>query len=275
MPASADLNRPPAGAKPPPALRVSGVGKVFVTPAGLFKPAYRTIALHDISIDVQPSEILAIVGESGSGKTTIGRIVVGLLQPDSGAIELGGRILVDVARGIHVPAAKRGVGMIFQDPISSLNPRMRVRDIVGEGLRLAGVGRGEIAERTAAVLNLVGLRKEDLECHPHQFSGGQRQRIGIARAIVMEPAVLVADEPVSSLDVSVQMQVLNLILDIRDRLKLTVLFITHNIGVVEYLCDRVVVLSRGEIVERGTTRTVIEAPQHAYTQRLLQAVPRL
>jgi ABC-type glutathione transport system ATPase component len=275
MPLSADLNRPPAAAKPPPALRVSGVGKVFVTPAGLFKPAYRTTALQDISIDVQPAEILAIVGESGSGKTTIGRIVVGLLQPDCGSIELGGRTLVDVARGIHVPAAKRGVGMIFQDPTSSLNPRMRVRDVVGEGLRLAGVGRREIAERIAAALDLVGLRKEDLERHPHQFSGGQRQRIGIARAIVMEPAVLVADEPVSSLDVSVQMQVLNLILDIRDKLDLTVLFITHNIAVVEYLCDRVVVLSRGEIVERGTTRSVIEAPQHAYTQRLLQAVPRL
>jgi ABC-type glutathione transport system ATPase component len=174
-----------------------------------------------------------------------------------------------------VPAAKRGIGMIFQDPTSSLNPRMRVRDVVGEGLRLAGVGRREIAERTAAALNLVGLRTEDLDRHPHQFSGGQRQRIGIARAIVMEPAVLVADEPVSSLDVSVQMQVLNLILDIRDKLKLTVLFITHNIAVVEYLCDRVVVLSHGEIVERGTTRAVIETPQHAYTQRLLQAVPRL
>jgi ABC-type glutathione transport system ATPase component len=274
MSLSVDLNRPDAAAKPP-ALRVSGLGKIFTTPAGLFKPAYRTVALKNISIDVQPSEILAIVGESGSGKTTIGRIVVGLLKPDSGTVDLGARTLVDVSRRIHVPTSKRGVGMIFQDPTSSLNPRMRVRDVIGEGLRLAGVGRREIAERTAATLNLVGLRKEDLDRYPHQFSGGQRQRIGIARAIVMEPAVLVADEPVSSLDVSVQMQVLNLILDIRDKLKLTVLFITHNIAVVEYLCDRVVVLSRGEIVERGTTRAVIEAPQHAYTQKLLQAVPRV
>jgi ABC-type glutathione transport system ATPase component len=275
MSLSADLNQPTAATKEPPALRISGLGKVFVTSAGLFKPAYRTAALKDISIEVQPSEILAIVGESGSGKTTIGRIVVGLLNPDSGAVSLGARTLVDVSRGIAVPAAKRGVGMIFQDPTSSLNPRMRVRDVVGEGLRLAGVGRREIAERTAAALNLVGLRTEDLDRHPHQFSGGQRQRIGIARAIVMEPAVLVADEPVSSLDVSVQMQVLNLILDIRDKLKLTVLFITHNIAVVEYLCDRMVVLSHGEIVERGATRSVIETPQHAYTRRLLQAVPRL
>ena len=275
MSLSVDINAPAAVTGSLPALRVSGLGKVFVTPAGLFKPAYRTAALKDISIEVQPSEILAIVGESGSGKTTIGRIVVGLLKPDTGSVQLGERTLVDVSRRIYLPAAKRGVGMIFQDPTSSLNPRMQVRDVVGEGLRLAGVGRREIAERTAAALNLVGLRKEDLERYPHQFSGGQRQRIGVARAIVMEPAVLVADEPVSSLDVSVQMQVLNLILDIRDKMKLSVLFITHNIAVVEYLCDRVVVLSRGEIVERGTTRAVIEAPQHSYTQRLLQAVPRL
>jgi ABC-type glutathione transport system ATPase component len=272
MSPSADLKPVIAGTA---ALRVSSVAKDFVTPAGLFKPAYRTTALKDISIDVMPSEILAIVGESGSGKTTLGRVIVGLLPPDNGAIYLGERTLLDVSRGIAIPAAKRGIGMIFQDPISSLNPRMRVRHIVGEGLRLAGVGRREIAERTAAALALVGLRKDDLERYPHQFSGGQRQRIGIARAIVMEPSVLVADEPVSSLDVSVQMQVLNLILDIRDKLKLTVLFITHNIAVVEYLCDRVVVLSRGEIVERGITRAVIEAPQHSYTQRLLQAVPRL
>lgn len=259
----------------PVALRLSGISKTFMTPAGFLKPAYRTPALKDISIDVRASEILAIVGESGSGKTTLGRIAVGLEKPDSGTVHLGERILVDRSRGIHVPASKRGISMIFQDPTSSLNPRMRVRDIVGEGLRLAGVGRREISERAANALALVGLRTEDLERYPHQFSGGQRQRIGIARAIVMEPAVLVADEPVSSLDVSVQMQVLNLILDIRDKLKLTVLFVTHNIAVVEYLCDRMVVLSRGEIVERGSTHAVIQAPQHAYTQRLLQAVPRL
>jgi ABC-type glutathione transport system ATPase component len=274
MSLSADLNRRSAATEPP-ALRLTGIGKTFVTPAGLLKRAYRTVALKDISVDVQPSEILAIVGESGSGKTTLGRIVVGLLRPDSGAAYLGERTLADASRGIHMPAARRGIGMIFQDPTSSLNPRMRVRDVVGEGLRLAGVGRREIAERAAEALNLVGLSTKDLDRYPHQFSGGQRQRIGIARAVVMQPAVLIADEPVSSLDVSVQMQVLNLILDIRDKLRLTVLFITHNIAVVEYLCDRMVVLSRGEIVERGTTRAVIEAPQHPYTRRLLQAVPRL
>jgi ABC-type glutathione transport system ATPase component len=275
MSLSVELKREAPSSNELLALRLSGIGKTFVTPGGFLKPAYRTPALKDISIDVRQSEILAIVGESGSGKTTLGRIAVGLLKPDSGTVHLGERALVDAARGIHVPASKRGISMIFQDPTSSLNPRMRVRDIIGEGLQLAGAGRRERAERAADALNLVGLRTEDLERYPHQFSGGQRQRIGIARAIVTEPTVLVADEPVSSLDVSVQMQVLNLILDIRDKLKLTVLFVTHNIAVVEYLCDRLVVLSRGEIVERGSTRAVIESPQHAYTQRLLQAVPRL
>src|SRR5215470_16264878 len=190
MSVSTDLNSPVSNrrvsaANELAALRLSVIGKTFVTPAGLLKPAHRTLALKDISIEVQPSEILAIVGESGSGKTTLGRIVVGLLKAGSGAAYLGDRTLVDVSRGIHVPAAKRGVGMIFQDPTSSLNPRMRVRDVVGEGLRLAGVGRREIAERAAAALTLVGLSTEDLDQYPHQFSGGQRQRIGIARAIVM------------------------------------------------------------------------------------------
>ena len=152
---------------------------------------------------------------------------------------------------------------------------MRVRDIVGEGLRLAGVSGRQTSDRVADALDLVGLRREDMARYPHQFSGGQRQRIGIARAIVMEPTVLIADEAVSSLDVSVQMQVLNLILDIRDKLGLAVIFITHNIGVVEYLCDHVVVLSKGHIVERGPTAGIISNPQDPYTRRLLAAVPRL
>jgi ABC-type glutathione transport system ATPase component len=257
------------------ALEVSGLTKVFVHHGTLFKKDARTVALSDVSLDVKPSEILAIVGESGSGKTTLGRIVVGLEQADTGRIRAGDTVLVDAERRIHVPAAKRGIGMIFQDPNSSLNPRMKISDIVGEGLRLSGFGRHEIRERAAAALSLVGLRKEDLERYPHQFSGGQRQRIGIARAIVLEPRILIADEAVSSLDVSVQMQVLNVILDIRDKLGLAMIFITHNIGVVDYLCDRVVVLSKGTVVERGATRDVIDTPQHPYTQRLLNAVTRL
>jgi ABC-type glutathione transport system ATPase component len=165
--------------------------------------------------------------------------------------------------------------MVFQDPYASLNPRMRVRDIVGEGLSLAGVGRAERAKRVADSLVSVGLRWEDGERYPYQFSGGQRQRIGIARSLAMRPRLLIADEAVSALDVSVQMQILNLLLDIRERSGISIMFITHDIGVVEYLCDRVIVLSDGEIVERGDCEQVIGAPRHPYTQRLIAAVPRL
>jgi ABC-type glutathione transport system ATPase component len=202
-------------------------------------------------------------------------MIVGLETPDAGWIRQGATTLVDAARRQFVAPAKRRIGMIFQDPNSSLNPRMKVSEIVGEGLRLAEVSRQERRARIAQVLDLVGLRREDVDRYPHEFSGGQRQRIGIARAIALEPAILVADEAVSSLDVSVQMQVLNLILDIRSALGLSVVFITHNIGVVEYLCDHVIVLSKGVVVERGATADVISRPGHPYTQRLLAAVPRL
>ncbi len=257
------------------ALEAAGLSKVFVSRKGFWSRAQAHSALTDASIDLKPAEILAIVGESGSGKTTLGRLIVGLEQPDAGWIRKGSETLVDVARGVSLAPARRGVGFIFQDPNSSLNPRMRVRDIVGEGLRLSGVGGRAAQERVADALALVGLRADDMRRYPHQFSGGQRQRIGIARAIVLRPTILIADEPVSSLDVSVQMQVLNLILDLRDRLGLAVIFITHNIGVVEYLCDHVVVLSKGRIVERGPAAEVIAHPQDPCTQRLLAAVPHL
>jgi ABC-type glutathione transport system ATPase component len=257
----------------PAALDVREVGKTFIRRRG-FRTTMRTEALAAVSLDLRQGEILGIVGESGSGKTTLGRIIVGLEEPDSGTIVLKGRTLAGPGLKHGVAAAERGIGMIFQDPYSSLNPRMRVNDVVGEGLRIGGIGRRDIAERVAEALAIVGLRPEDRHRYPHEFSGGQRQRIGIARAIVMEPHVLIADEAVSSLDVSVQMQVLNVLLDIREKLRLGLIFITHNIGVVEYLCDRVIVLSQGKVVERGTTQEVIGAPQHEYTRKLLDAVPR-
>jgi ABC-type glutathione transport system ATPase component len=257
------------------ALEAVGLSKTFRGRSGFGKPAFTTTALVDVSIELAPEEILAVVGESGSGKTTLGRVIVGLEKPDRGAVRTGETTFVDTAHGVFLPAAKRGIDMIFQDPSSSLNPRMRVREIIAEGLMLRGAGRRDIRDRCAAVLDLVGLRRQDLDCYPHQFSGGQRQRIGIARAIVLEPRILVADEAVSSLDLSVQIQVLNVILDIRDKLGIAIIFITHNIGVVEYLCDKVVVLSKGMIVERGLTSDLINAPKHPYTKRLLAAVPRL
>ena len=275
MSLSADLIAAPRAATTSLAIEASGLTKVFVSRTAMWSRERRTIALSDVSFNLKPSEILAVVGESGSGKTTLGRLIVGLEKPDAGWIRKGATPLVDTANRVFAPPAQRGIGMIFQDPNSSLNPRMTVASIVGEGLRLAGVGARETRKRVAASLDLVGLRREDMDRYPHQFSGGQRQRIGIARAIVVEPSLLVADEAVSSLDVSVQMQVLNLILDIRDKLGLAVIFITHNIGVVEYLCDQVIVLSKGEVVERGPTTQVVGAPQHPYTKGLLSAVPRI
>ncbi len=275
MSLSDDLIAPPPPSFTSLAIEASGLSKVFVSRAAMWSRERRTVALSDVSFNLKSSEILAVVGESGSGKTTLGRLIVGLETPDAGWIRKGPKPLVDTANRIFTPAAQRGIGMIFQDPNSSLNPRMTVSAIVGEGLQLAGVGARERRERIAAALDLVGLRREDMDRYPHQFSGGQRQRIGIARAIVVEPSILVADEAVSSLDVSVQMQVLNLILDIRDKLGLAVIFITHNIGVVEYLCDQVIVLSKGEVVERGPTAQVVGSPQHPYTKGLLSAVPRI
>ena len=275
MSLSADLIAAPRATIASMAIEASGLTKVFVSRAAMWSRERHTIALSDVSFNLKPSEILAVVGESGSGKTTLGRLIVGLEKPDAGWIRKGDKPLVDTVHRVFVPPAQRGIGMIFQDPNSSLNPRMTVAAIVGEGLQLAGVGGRETRERVAASLDLVGLRREDMDRYPHQFSGGQRQRIGIARAIVVEPSILVADEAVSSLDVSVQMQVLNLILDIRDKLGLAMIFITHNIGVVEYLCDHVIVLSKGEIVERGPTSQVVSTPQHPYTKGLLSAVPRI
>jgi ABC-type glutathione transport system ATPase component len=244
----------------------------------MFGKPLQTIALRDLSLAVRQGEILGVVGESGSGKSTLGRIIVGLQEPDRGRITLADRTLVDCddSSKLSIPASKRGIGMIFQDPYSSLNPRMTIRDLVGEGLQIAGkLGRREIHEEVERCLVTVGLRPTDSRKYPHQFSGGQRQRIGIARTLVMNPKVLIADEVVSALDVSVQMQILNLLLDLREKLQFAMIFITHNIGVVEYLCDRMVVMSRGEAVEAGDTYSIIDDARNDYTRSLLAAVPRI
>jgi ABC-type glutathione transport system ATPase component len=235
----------------------------------------RHAALTDVSLTLAPGEIVGLVGESGSGKTTFGRIVAGLETADAGTLAMDGRVLA--GPGVRaVKPGRRGVGMVFQDPQAALNPRMRALEIVAEGLRIAGtLSRTECRARAEEALRFVGLRAEDGEKYPAQFSGGQRQRLGIARALVLRPRLLIADEAVSSLDVSVQMQVLNLLLDVRAQFGLSILMITHNIAVVAYLCDRVAVLAQGRIVEHGAARSVLGSPHHPYTQRLLQAVPQL
>ncbi len=259
-----------------PVLRAERIGKTYQGRSRLFAQATGVTAITDVSFEVGPGEILGIVGESGCGKSTLARIIVGLEQASAGRLVAGDATLVDVAAGIFLPPAARRIQMVFQDPYSSLNPRMKVGDVVSEGLRIAGeTDRRLLADRVAGMLRLVGLPAEAASRYPFQFSGGQRQRIGIARALITEPRILIADEAVSALDVSVQMQILNLLLDIRDRLGIAVLFISHDIGVIEYLCDKVIVLAQGKIVESGSADAVISKPSHVYTKKLIDAVPRI
>jgi peptide/nickel transport system ATP-binding protein len=228
-------------------------------------------ALRGVSLAVTPGERIGIVGESGSGKTTLARILVGLDQPTSGDVRFEGQSIVG-RRERELRSLRAGVQMVFQDPMSSLDPRLSVGAVVAEplvGLKIPG----DHAARVVELLEAVGLPPGSARRYPHQFSGGQRQRIAIARALAPNPRVLVADEPVSALDVSVRAQVLNLVLDLADELHLTVVFVSHDLSVVRFLCDRVAVLYQGEMVELGATADVYERPQHDYTRTLLAAVP--
>jgi oligopeptide/dipeptide ABC transporter ATP-binding protein len=229
-------------------------------------------AVDGVDLDVQKGEMLGLVGESGCGKSTLGRCIVGLYEPTAGEIRYGDEILgVDRSR-----AQRRRIQMIFQDPYSSLNPRMTVRQMLAELLRAhAIVPKQAVDARCRELLDLVGLGARALDAYPRQFSGGQRQRVSIARALALEPELLVADEPVSALDVSVQATVLNLLDELRDKLGLTVLLIAHNMAVVRHVCDRVAVMYLGRIVETAATNELFLAPRHPYTQGLLRAVPRL
>ena len=231
-------------------------------------------AVDDVSFDIAKGEVLGLVGESGSGKSTIGRSVVKLTEPSAGEIRYAGIDLVPLSTRAMRPFRRR-LQIIFQDPYASLNPRRRVADTIDEALATHGLHAGAArGARIAELLSLVGLAPGYGERFPHEFSGGQRQRIGIARALAVEPEFIVADEPVSALDVSIQAQVINLLLDLRERFQLTMLFISHDLDVVEYLCDRVVVLYLGKVMEVGPARTLYRSAQHPYTQALLAASPR-
>ncbi len=229
-------------------------------------------AVHKVSLDLRQGETLGIVGESGSGKSTLARCVMRLMDPDSGDITLDG---CDFAGLPHreLRTHRRKIQMVFQDPYSSLNPRVKVGQLVAQGPLVQGTPRAEAFATARELLNLVGLDERAMDRYPHEFSGGQRQRIGIARALALRPAVLVADEPVSALDVSIQAQVLELLDQLRHRLDLAMLFITHDLRVAARVCDRVAVMQRGEIVEMGETIDVFAAPAHPYTRTLLSAVP--
>jgi peptide/nickel transport system ATP-binding protein len=262
----------PSASTEPAVLELFEVRKTYRRGGGLFSRGVPVVAVDSASLVVRAGQTVGLVGESGSGKSTLARCVVKLVQPESGRIRFHGEDLRPLSRRAWKPYRKR-IQMIFQDPFASLNPRRKVGDIIADGPVAHGEPRAEARQRARDLLALVQLDAGAAERYPHEFSGGQRQRIGIARALAMEPELLIADEPVSALDVSVQAQVLALLQDLRVRLGLTMLFITHDLRVAAQICDRVAVMQRGVIVEQGVTGEVFTAPRHEYTRALLDSIP--
>ncbi|MBI1774090.1 MAG: ATP-binding cassette domain-containing protein [Proteobacteria bacterium] len=259
-----------------PLLEIDGLRMHFsLRRSSLFRAPPTIHAVNGVSLTVLEGETLAVVGESGCGKTTLGRAIVGLLPLASGRIRFRGLDLAAASRA-QLKAARRAVQMVFQDPFSSLDPRMTVADIIAEPLVIHRMGSvPEHRARARQLIELVGLPVDSLGLYPHQFSGGQRQRIAIARALGPMPDLIIADEPLSSLDVSVQSQILNLLADLRDREHLSYLLISHDLGVVHHLADRVAIMYLGHLVEIGGPEDIFDRPSHPYTQALLRAIPRI
>ncbi len=269
-----------------PLLEVKHLGRRFALPrTGLFQPEGALQALSDVSFTLQPGKSLGIVGESGSGKSTLARLVMALDRPTEGQVLFNGTD-VHQTHGQALRQLRSGFQMVFQDPYGSLDPRQKVLAIVTEPiqtwrkpadgfseLRDRAESKAELRDRAAEALSEVGLRTADLDKYPHEFSGGQRQRIAIARALITRPALIVADEPVSALDVSVQAQVLNLMMDLQDRYGLSYLLVSHDLAVVNLMCDDVLVLQSGCVVEQGAASQIFEHAEHPYTRALLAAVP--
>jgi peptide/nickel transport system ATP-binding protein len=251
-----------------PAIEIRDVAKIFRQSAGVFAPPRMVRAVDGVSFSVPQGGCFGIVGESGCGKSTLARLILGLHDPTSGDILVDGQRLIGMARR----ARARLIQPVFQDPFSSLNPRRRIRDIVGLPLIAQGVRGAEVSRRVDEILERVGLRSEMAARLPAQLSGGQRQRVAIARALVLGPRIVVCDEPTSALDVSVQAQILNLLAELRRDLGLTLVFISHNLAVVEHICDEVAVMYLGRVVEHAATDALFHAPAHPYTRALLASV---
>jgi oligopeptide/dipeptide ABC transporter ATP-binding protein len=266
----ASATQPPAR----PVLEVEDLVKRFPVRHGLFaRGAGYIYAVNGVSFTIHAGETLGVVGESGCGKTTVGKTVLRLLKPDDGRILLHGKDITS-ASDAALRDRRRDIQMVFQDPFSSLNPRMRCGRIVAEPLEIHGLAGGRAKEELVArMFERVGLRPEQMKRYPHQLSGGQRQRLGIARALALEPSVIVADEPVSALDVSVQAQVINLLGDLQRGSNLAYLFISHDLAVVEHISHRIAVMYLGKVVELADKRTLFSAPRHPYTEALLAAIP--
>ncbi|GMU82683.1 MAG: ABC transporter ATP-binding protein [Planctomycetota bacterium] len=260
-----------------PLLRVRDLCAWFSIGGGLLgRPRRWVRAVDGVSFDLRLGRTLGLVGESGCGKSTLVRTILRLLPATSGHVEFDGGDLL-AARGAALRRLRRDIQIVFQDPVSSLNPRLRVETLVGEALRVHGLvsNRAEMRSRVGDLLSRVGLRADDMRRYPHEFSGGQRQRIGIARALALRPRLLILDEPVSALDVSIQSQILNLLLDLQSEFGLTYLFVAHNLGVVRHFCHDVAVMYLGKFVETAPTERLFADPRHPYTRALLAAAPRL
>ncbi|AZI45156.1 ATP-binding cassette domain-containing protein (plasmid) [Deinococcus psychrotolerans] len=258
----------------PPLLKVQNLEKYFPIRGGLLSRVVANVkAVNDVSFELAKGEVVGLVGESVSGKTTAGRAILRLIEPTGGQVIFNGTDVTKLNKS-DMRDYRRQMQIIFQDPFASLNPRMTVSDIIGEALDIHKLHQGSArTDRIASLLQKVGLRPEHMRRYPHEFSGGQRQRIGIARALAVDPSFIVADEPVSALDVSIQAQVVNLMQDLQEELGLTVLFIAHDLAVVEYICDRIIVMYLGRIMEIASSRELNRNPKHPYTEALLSAAP--
>jgi ABC-type oligopeptide transport system ATPase subunit len=256
-----------------PLVHVEGISKSYRVHRRL-RPAEIVRAVRDVSLDIMPGEVVGLVGESGSGKSTVGRLTVGLEDTDTGSISVAGHT-VSTSYSSEMHHVRRIMQIIFQDPRASLNPHMRIERIVREPLVIHRVGgsREEIAGRVSEMLGVVGLGRDFLKRFPAELSGGQQQRVAIARALILNPKFIVADEPITSLDVSIRAQIINLLEELRIRFDLSMLFISHDLSVVRHICDRVYVMYKGRIVESGSARSLFKNPAHPYTQALLSAIP--